>query len=265
MTRPIDEFLARIGRASGTFGDAALAEFRDHLLTAAEELEGLGVPRGEAEQLAIGRFGTSPNVLALLERDLQEEVQMAVSSVQIRRATAFVAVAAGSLGASAALVSGGDSYAAPLRTFVAAVLLGVVLIGVRRSMLGAVGLAGAAEAAVCLTGAVVSFDRDGIGFGIATTVAAVGLAFAAVSIPLVRKGEIPVIVGVGLGLPFVAGVLRIVGDLAGGSEAPRALFATLLVPFVLALAWLAYRLAFQEVRVQARLYTSDPSLRPDTG
>jgi hypothetical protein len=241
-----------------------LAEFRDHLLTAAEELEALGVPREEAEQRAIRRFGTSPDLLALLERDLQEEAQMDVSSVRIRRATAFVAVAAGSLGANAALVSGGDSYAAPLRTLVAAVSLAVVLIGVRRSMLGAVGLVGAAEAVVCVAGAVVSFDRDGIGFGIATAAAAVGLAYAAVSIPLVRKGEIPLIVGVGLGLPFVAGVLRIVGDLAGGSEALKALSAVLLVPFVLALAWLAYRLIFKEVRVQARLYTSDPSLRPDT-
>jgi hypothetical protein len=263
MTRHIDEFLARISRNAGAPGHGTLAEFRDHLLTAAEELEALGVPGPEAEQLAIRRFGSSPDVLALLERDLEKEVQMAVSSVQIRRATAFAIVAGGSLGASAALASGADGYAAPLRTLVAAVLLGAALIGVRRSMLGALGLAGAAGAAVCVAGALMSFDRDGFGFGIASTTAVVGLAYAATSIPLVRMGGIPPIVGVGLGLPFVAGVLRTVGDLAGGSEALRATSAALLVPFVVALAWLAYRLTFQGLHL--RFYTSDPSLRAEAG
>lgn len=266
MTRPIDEFLRLIAVRSGAPGHHALAEFRDHLLIAADELEALGVPRAEAEQQAVQRFGATPEVLALLERDLQEDVQMTSSSVQIRRATAFASFAAASVGAWAALMSGADSYAAPVQTFVAALLLGVVVIGVRWSMLGAVGLAGAAEAAACIAGAVVSFDpRDGIAFGIATTAALVGVGYAALSIPLVRKGEIPLIVGVGLGLPLVAGVLRMVGDLAGGSEALRALSAGLLVPFVLALGWLAYRLTFHEIRVHVRLYGSDRSLQADIG
>ncbi|MEN3538915.1 permease prefix domain 1-containing protein [Microbispora sp. ZYX-F-249] len=62
---PIDEYVASMRHALRGPGGAKrdlLAEARDSLLDAAEAYEGEGLPRAEAERLAVADFGTVPEV-----------------------------------------------------------------------------------------------------------------------------------------------------------------------------------------------------------
>lgn len=170
----------------------------------------------------------------------------------LRRLTSLVILVAGFVGADAALDSYGSNYAAPVRTPMAAVLLTGALVGVRRALLGAVGLAGAVQAILCLLGAVASFDRNGLGLGLGGALVAIGVGYSALAFDLVRRGAAPVLMSVGLGLPLVAGALRIAAYVPGGSENLMSLSAALLALFAGALAWLAYRLWPEDLVVELR-------------
>ena len=184
MTSAIEAYLAKLANELGPRSRGLVAEARDHLLAAAEEMEASGVDRRAAEVAALERFGREHELIASFTRELDEEEEDLMEQSSLRRLTSLLLIAGLALGINAALNSYGSVHATPLRTAVAIGLFAACLVGVRCVLLGTVGVGGAIGLALCALGVMASFDRDGVGFGLGGALFAMGVAYSALGLTL---------------------------------------------------------------------------------
>jgi hypothetical protein len=262
MTSAIEAYLAKLANELGPRSRGLVAEARDHLLAAAEEMEASGVDRRAAEVAALERFGREHELIASFTRELDEEEEDLMEQSSLRRLTSLLLIAGLALGINVALNSYGSVHATPLRTAVAIGLFAACLVGVRCVLLGTVGVGGAIGLALCALGVMASFDRDGVGFGLGGALFAMGVAYSALGFTLVRRGALAPIVGVGLGMPLLAGGLRAaVHIVGGGADTLPAISAVLLAFFGISAAWLAYKVWPEDLVIGVRSASSDPTAK----